>query len=56
MIAEKRNILTSEAIYFIRTRISFSLLRLIFIICLHGSRTNKIVDSEHHETDIYGFN
>ena len=45
MIADKRNIATSEAISFVRTRISFSLLRSM-LLCLRGSRSHRVVRNE----------
>ena len=50
MIAEKRNISTSEAVSFVRTRTSFSLLRSM-LIYLHGSRSIK-QDNDISEVDI----
>ena len=51
MIAEKRNIAVSEAISFVRTRISFSLLRSM-LLCLRGSRSHKVVPTSLCDTDI----
>ena len=44
MIAEKRNISVSSAMNFVRTKISFSLLRSA-LLCLRGSRTLRKVES-----------
>ena len=51
MIAEKRDIAASEAISFVRTRISFSLLRSM-LLCLRGSRSHKVVPTSLSDTDM----
>ena len=50
MIAEKRGIAVSDAATFVRTRISFSLLRST-LLCVRGSRSTKI-QQEISELDI----
>ena len=51
MIADKHNIATLEANSFVRTRISFSLLRSM-LLCLRGSRSHRVVKNESNDTDI----
>ena len=49
-IAEKRDLNTSEATCYIRTKISFSLIKSV-VLCIRGSRATRSSDSVA-ETDI----
>ena len=51
MIAEKRNISKSTATTFIRTKISFSLLRSM-LLCIRGSRSVKRINTELVDVDM----
>ena len=51
MIAEKRNISNSIATTFIRTKISFSLLRSM-LLCIRGSRSVKRINTELMDVDM----
>ena len=51
MIAEKRNISNSIATTFIRTKISFSLLRSM-LLCIRGSRSVKRINTELVDVDM----
>ena len=50
-IAEKRDVSASEATYFLRTRISFSLIKSL-ILCIRGSRTVRNDAIPIADTDI----
>ena len=51
MTAEKRNISNSIATTFIRTKISFSLLRSM-LLCIRGSRSVKRINTELVDVDM----
>ena len=50
-IAEKRNLTTSEATCFIRTKISFALIKAL-VLCIRGSRGARERPCPVSETDI----
>ena len=51
MLAKKRDVPFYEVSSFIRTKISFSLLR-VAIICLRGYRGEKLVEKKISDTEI----
>ena len=51
LLAEKRNIRTSEALCFVRTKISFSLAKSM-VLCIRGSRSIRNEATSISETDV----
>ena len=51
LLAEKRNIRTSEALCFVRTKISFSLAKSM-VLCIRGSRSIRNETTSISETDV----
>ena len=51
LLAEKRNIRTSEALCFVRTKISFSLTKSM-VLCIRGFRSIRTVATSVSDTDV----